>query len=206
MEQIVGQSRHPSEAVGTLRPVVCRQDGWDRDGLNVLPLRDQLRVVIRGETGGQIEAEILERHWQQFEPLRPFLLERLDRLRGDEHHRLHVIRASPHLCQSYLMRDVGLVYIEFQLVEDDRPGIRGSRAFSVEVDLLAAQIVQRVDLRSHEYMQLGRKQAEDVRDALRDVGDLALKLYQGVGIDDGNIYPFEIQQVFDVLSRAACHD
>ena len=97
-------------------------------------------------------------------------------------------------------------HIEFQPVEDQRARIGGGGAWRVEVDLLALEVVERVDLRTDENMQFGGEQIEDVGDPLLDVGNQRLELLERVRVDDRGVHALEVEQRLHVLGRAAGDD
>src|SRR5262245_66581333 len=101
------------------------------------------------------------------------------------------------------MRDESLVHIEPQTAEEQRAGIGGCRPLGVEVDLLADEVAQRLDLRSHEHVQFGGEQVEDVSDPILDVRYLRLVLIKRITGDDRHVNAPEIEQIVEVLGRSS---
>ncbi len=83
------------------------------------------------------------------------------------------------------------------------PEIGCCGARSVEIDLLAPEIIQGLDFRTDEDVQFGGKQVEDICDALADVRNQRLELVQRIGVDDRGVDALEVEQSLDVFSRAA---
>ncbi len=104
------------------------------------------------------------------------------------------------------MRNERLLHIEPETAEDQRSGIGGRGAERVEIHLLADEIVQAVDLRPDEDMQLGREEIEHIVDLVLNVRDLALVLVERVRIDDRKVDAAQIEQRIDVFRRSARDD
>jgi hypothetical protein len=81
-----------------------------------------------------------------------------------------------------------------------RPRIGRSGALRIEIDLLAGEIAQALNLRPNEDMQLGREQIQDIRNSPLDVRHLALVLLERVGVDDCGIDASQIEQGIHVFS------
>ncbi len=76
----------------------------------------------------------------------------------------------------------------------------------VEVDLLARQIRQRLDLGPDEDVQFRGEQAEQIADAQLDLRYLGFVFLKRVAVDDRHIDASQIEQVIDVLGGPARHD
>ena len=100
--------------------------------------------------------------------------------------------------------EVGALDLQAEAVEDDAAGVVGRAADRVEVDLLAPQILERVDLRAHIDVQLALEHRHDVVHALLDVRDLehVLVVIEHVRVGDREIDALEVDQVADVAHRA----
>ena len=78
----------------------------------------------------------------------------------------------------------------------------------IEVDHLAGEVLQRIDLRPDENVHLGGKQAQQVVDAAPGTRELrlVLEVVEHVAVDDGRIHAAQVEQVVDVVEGAARHD
>ena len=95
--------------------------------------------------------------------------------------------------------------LDAEAFEHDRAGIGRRRALGIEIDPLAGEVLELVDLRPHEHVHLGWKQRHDVVHALFQAADLGVgsEMLQHVAVDDRGIDAAQIQEIVDVVEDAA---
>lgn len=77
-----------------------------------------------------------------------------------------------------------------------------------EIDLLAAQILKRLNVVARQNVQFRDRQPDDVLNAAFKVRYLALgtEIFEHVGLCDGRIHSAKIKQVIEIRRRAIGHD
>ena len=96
--------------------------------------------------------------------------------------------------------------VDLQHVEDDLRGDLGLAVLEIEAHLLAAQVVEALDVAARQDVELGIVQLGDVLDALLDVGvELGIALFQEhevVLVDHAHVDALEEQHVVEILQAA----
>ncbi len=208
LEEVVDEAREAQLLGRVAGRIRDGEHGGHRDGRDARALGDQRGIVGGFEVGRRVIFElvgVLDR--QEFEARRELALEeRRQRLRRHPEGGRHLV-AGPHLFHRGRVRDEGLFHIDAELPEDDGPRERGRSALRIEVDDLAFEILERVDLRPHEDVHLGGEQAHQVVDTLhgRPEFRLRLEVIEHVTVDDGGINAPQVEQVVDVVERPARH-
>jgi hypothetical protein len=99
--------------------------------------------------------------------------EKIDRLRDHARDRIHLARLQ--FLQRGRLIDEHLVNIDAKPLEYNGPGQAGACASRSKIDLLAAQILQRLNFIARENVQLRDRQSGNVLDAAVKVRRLALR-------------------------------
>ena len=175
------------------------------------PFGDDVRIVVVRELARQ-EVLLEPTRVGHRKQLHPGL--RLDRAYRAERLYARACRRRD-LAALHGLESVGLAHVDFldrqleDLLEHDLHAELGSAAGVAEVDLLALQVVEAVDVLGDHQMQLVLKQRRDVGDALVDVGaELArfLEIADDMRMHDPHIDALEIEHVLDVLGAALADD
>src|SRR4029077_7115012 len=95
--------------------------------------------------------------------------------------------------------------LDAEALEHDGPGIGRRSALGIEIDPLAGEVLELVDLGPHKDMRLGWKQRHDVVHALFQAADLGVgsEMLEYVAVDNRRIDAAQIQQIVNVVEDAA---
>jgi hypothetical protein len=108
--------------------------------------------------------------------------------------------------------DIGFLVLQdgrdSQPLEDEGRRHRGGSALGVDADLLARQVLQRIDLRAGDDADLLREHHRDIAHLALDGGDLRiiLEVLERIGLQEGQIDAAQVEHVPQVLHLAAGDD
>lgn len=130
------------------------------------------------------------------------LAEQGQRLAAHEHQRVDL--AGAQAGERLGLGQCGHLDVEPELIEDDVRGHEGAAAFGAEIDLAAAQLVDRGEDVAREDVDLLVVQFGDVGDLILDAGIeiLAPVEFKDVRLDDRNVDAAQQQEILDVAHRA----
>src|SRR5262249_42943489 len=157
-EQPLDEALDASVAVAPLRPVEYGENCRHRDGVDSLAFGDQRGIIFRFELAQRVivgkhlrerdRNEVKARVWRD-------AVEELDWFGDDAHQRRNF--AGLQLLQPALLIDQDLLDVDPKALENDRPGQAGSASRWPEIDLFAAQVLDRLDIGLGQDMQLGNR-------------------------------------------------
>src|SRR3984893_14551182 len=193
-----------SITVGIGCPVIGREHRWHRNGVHLLAIRNQVRIVLRVQSRRQIVGlqrfRVVDRH--QMEPI---VLERahgLIRLAPSNDHGVDF--TVPHLLQWDALLDIDDVRLEAEPLEHGQRGDEGAAIGKVDADGLAVEIVQIADRFRGYHMHLLIVELGYVGKLLLDVlrEALPLEIIERVGAHDAKVDALKEQNIGDALHRA----
>src|SRR5262245_46423347 len=157
-EQPLDEALDPSVAVTALRPVEHCKNCRHRNGVDLWTFGDQRRIIFRFELAHRVivsknlrerdRNEVKARVWRD-------AAEELDRFADDAHQRRNF--AGLQLLQPALLINQDLLDLDAKALENDRPGQAGTASRRPEIDLFAAQVLDRLDIGLGQDMQFGNR-------------------------------------------------
>src|SRR5215472_6770258 len=200
-EQIFDEPFDAVVAVRILLPIEYGEHGRHRDGVDAVLTLQQVRVVLLGEFAKRVQ--ILERlgerdiHQMQSRAYGN-LAEEIDRL-GD-HPRNRVDLAGLQFLQRSRLIDHDLLDIDAEPLEHDGAGEARAGASRTEIDLLAAQILQRLNVIARQNVQFRDRHPDYVLNAALKIGRFALgaEIFENVGLGDRRIDAAQVQEIVEI--------
>src|SRR5215471_3099294 len=195
-------------AVGAFLPIVNRKHRRHRDRIDAFAT-GEVRIILRTELPERVK--VLERlrirngHEVQA-GIRRNLREEVDRLGNDACNRIDFTRTQ--LRQRRRLIDQHLLDIDAQALEDDGASQARAGAGGPEIDLLASQILEALDLVAGENMQLRYRQAHDVVNALLKTLRLSLRaeILEHIRLRDRDVDATQVKKIVKIRRRPARHD
>ena len=209
-EERVHEQRELAIAVGVRCPVVGRQHRGDRDGVDALAFRNQVRIIFRGQHRRQIVAlqrlGIVDRNEVEAVAIVLEGADRLVRLAADGNHRVEFAFLQ-HLHRDALL-DIDEVRLEAEPLEHDRCRDEGAAIGKVDADPLAVEIGETVDRFRGDDIHLFVVKLGHIGELLLDVLRKAfpLEVIKRIGAYDAEIDALQEQNVGDALHRPAPDD
>ena len=195
-------------AVGVGGPVIGGEHRRHGDGIDLLPFRDQVGIVLRRQGRGQIvglqRPRIVDRN--EMEAVVVECADRFVRLAADGNHRVDL--ASPHFFHRDTLLDIEEVRLDAEPLEHNCRRHEGAAVGKVDTDLLAVELADVGDRLRRDDIHLFIVELGHVGELLLDVlcEALFLEIVERVGSHDAEVDALQEQDVGDALHGAAPDD